>query len=72
MPTNTTTNQSWKPTKKWFGALVGGVGAILVHVAGTEFTFGDTEEGMVLSLVSALVLAYIRRNDPTVGGVPAA
>lgn len=63
---------SWKPTKKWIAAAVGGVGAILTHFAATDFTFGDTEQGMIVNLVAALALAYWRRNDPTAGGVPPA
>lgn len=62
---------SWMPTKKWFASLAGAVGAILVHFGATDLTFGDTEEGMIVAAVSALVLAYLRRNDPTPGGVPA-
>lgn len=64
------TRKSYMPTKKWFAALAGGVGTILTHLAATDFTFGDTEQGMVVSLALALLTAYIKRNDPTPGGVP--
>jgi uncharacterized membrane protein YeaQ/YmgE (transglycosylase-associated protein family) len=65
-----TTKKSRKPTKKWFAALAAGVGSILVHFGATEFTFGDTEEGMITALVVGLVGAYLKENDWTPGGVP--
>jgi hypothetical protein len=69
-PVARTTN-SWMPTKKWFAALAGSAATLLAHFAATDFTFGDTEQGMIVTAASALVLAYLRRNDPTPGGVPA-
>lgn len=64
------TTNSWMPTKKWFAALAGSAATLLAHFAATDFTFGDTEQGMVVAAASALFLAYLRRNDPTPGGVP--
>ncbi len=61
---------SWVPTKKVLAALVGSVGSILVHFGATDFTFGETERGMIVAAVSALVLAYFKQNDSTPGGVP--
>jgi hypothetical protein len=62
--------RSYKPTKKWFAALAGGVGSILVHLAASDFEFGDTEEGMVVALIVGLISAYVKENDQTPGGVP--
>jgi hypothetical protein len=70
MPVPAAETKSWMPTKKWFAALAGSAGALLVHFGATEFTFGDTEEGMIVAALSALALAYLRRNDSTPGGVP--
>ena len=61
---------SWVPTRKWFAAAAGSVASLLGHFAATDFTFGDTEQGMVIAAISALALAYLRRNDGTPGGLP--
>ncbi len=62
---------SYAPSRKWFAALAGSAGAILTHLAATGLSFGDTEQGMIITAISALVLAYIQRNQQTPGGVPA-
>jgi hypothetical protein len=65
---------SWKPTKKWWLALVGSVSTLAAHFIATDFTFGDTEQGMVVTAIAALAAAYIKRNDATstADGVPQA
>lgn len=61
--------KSWAPTKKWWAALVGAVTPILL--SGIESGFDvDTEGAMAVTAIAALALAYIKRNDPTVEGVP--
>lgn len=62
-------SRSYLPTKKWWAALVTGASSIVVHAI-TTGAFDDVEEGQLLTLVSALVLAYLKRNDSTAGGVP--
>lgn len=61
--------KSYKPTKKWWSALVGGLAGIAT-VWIESGSFDNVEEGMVASLVLALVAAYAKRNDETPGGVP--
>jgi hypothetical protein len=65
------TKQSWLPTKKWYGALAGGVASI-VAVWIQSGSFDGTEKGMAATLIVALVAAYFKENDPTPGGVPTA
>ncbi len=59
----------YTPTKKWFTAFVTGAAAVLT--SGIESGFDQSEKAMAIALGLALVTAYIKRNDPTPGGVPA-
>jgi hypothetical protein len=64
---------SWKPTKKWWAALVGAATPIIL--SGIESGFDvDTEGAMAVTALAALALSYIKRNDQTVSadGVPQA
>jgi hypothetical protein len=63
--------RSWKPTKKWYAALVGAITPILL--SGIESGFDvDTEGSMAVTALAALALAYIKSNDstPSADGVP--
>lgn len=61
----------FKPTKKWWAALVGGVAPILLSGIESGFDF-DTEGAMAVALVLGLAAAWAKTNDPTVtaDGVP--
>jgi len=61
---------SWKPTRKWVGALVIGlltIGAHAIASGGVD----TTEYGEVMTLLISLAGAYFVTNEPTPGGVPA-
>lgn len=62
---------SWKPTKKWWAALVGAVTPILLSGIQSGFDL-DTEGAMAATAFGALALAYVKRNDKTAAadGVP--
>jgi hypothetical protein len=60
---------SWFPTRKWWTALIAGVGALLV----TGVSTGDWSRelaGAAIGLVVQLLLAYLTPNQATPGGVP--
>lgn len=64
--------KKWLPTKKWLIAAVSGASALVISALESG-EFGNTEEAGLKTLAVALLLAYIKRNDPTPGGVqPAA
>jgi hypothetical protein len=64
---------SWKPTKKWFTALYTGLTSIgAVWLASGSFDVQGEEGAMLATLIVSLVGAYLKRNDPTPGGVPSA
>jgi len=66
--TGTTTTTSWKPTRKWFAALLlssAGIGASVIESG----AFDDAERGMLGALLLGLVSAYFKSNAPTPGGV---
>lgn len=56
------------PTKKWFAALFTGLVAVAVH-AFLSSGWDETENGELVALATALAGAYIKRNDPTPGGL---
>jgi hypothetical protein len=62
----------YKPSKKWWTALVTGVAGVVVSVIESG-EFGDTEQSALKVLAVALVGAWLKRNDatPTGDGVPA-
>lgn len=64
-----THKSTWKPTKKFYYALCSGLATILGSVLVTG-SFDDVERGMSATLLTALVAAYFKKNDPTPGGVP--
>ena len=57
-----------KPTRKWYAALVGGLTPIVLQAIDTGWD--KVETAQTVTLASALILAYIWRNEPTPGGVP--
>lgn len=61
--------KSWKPTKKWFAALVTSASGILLSVIESG-EFGATEESALKVAIAALVVAYLFPNADTPGGVP--
>lgn len=67
---NTVDAYSWKPTKKWLAAAIGGLLTIVVHAIASG-AWDTTEWGEVVALLGALGAAYTKGNDPTPGGVPA-
>jgi len=56
------------PTRKWVAALVAGVSAVVVHAI-LSGGWDETENGELGALAVSLAGAYIRRNDPTPGGI---
>ena len=61
----------WPPTKKWWAALVTGLAAVVAHAI-LSGGWDETENGELVALGTALVGAYIKRNDPTIEGKPPA
>lgn len=57
----------YKPTKKWFAALITGVAAVAAHAV-LSGGWDATENGELVALASALAGAYIKRNDSTLEG----
>jgi urea transporter len=60
-------DRSWKPTKKWVGALAGAVASVAASWLVTG-AFDDVERGMVGTAVVALAAAYFRENEATASG----
>ena len=56
------------PTKKWFAALIVGAATVVAHAV-LSGGWDETENGEVTALGLALAGAYIKRNDPTPGGL---
>jgi hypothetical protein len=63
------TTTGWVPTRKWLAALVTG-GLTIVGHAIASGGWDNPEWAEVLTLASALALAYLVPNSPTPGGVP--
>lgn len=63
--------KSWVPTKKWLATAVTGAAAIVANLI-VSGEFGNTEQGMLATLLAGLVAAYLKGNDLTPGGVPRA
>lgn len=63
---------SWKPTKKWYALVAGGIASILSSWIVTG-AFDDVEQGMAGTLLVAAVSAFFKSNDetPSGDGVPA-
>ena len=57
------------PTRKWFTALITGVGAILVTGVSTG-TWGRELAAAAIGLVVQLSIAYLTPNHDTMGGAP--
>lgn len=57
----------YKPTKKWFAALILGVATIAAHTV-LSGGWDETENGELGALVAALVGAYVKKNDDTLEG----
>jgi hypothetical protein len=62
---------SWKPTKKFYALVAGGVASIAASWIVTG-AFDDVERGMGATLLVGAVAAYFKGNDATVSrdGVP--
>jgi len=57
-------SSSWKPTKKWYALLAGGLASIAASWIVTG-AFDDVERGMAATLLTGLVTAYFKSNDQT-------
>lgn len=55
---------SWKPTKKWYALVAGGLSSVVASWIVTG-AFDDVERGMVATLLVGAVTAYFKSNDPT-------
>lgn len=62
---------SWKPTKKWYALVAGGLASIAASWIVTG-AFDDVERGMAATLLVGAVGAYFKSNDATASkdGVP--
>lgn len=58
----------YAPTKKWWAALVTGLAAVAAHFI-ISGGWDETENGELVALATALAGAYIKKNDPTPGGL---
>ena len=58
---------SFRPTRKWWAALVGAVTPIVYSAVDTG-AFDKPEQLATVTTVSSLLLAYIWRNDATPSG----
>ena len=63
---------SWKPTKKFYALVVGGLASIAASWIVTG-AFDDVERGMAATLLVGAVGSYFKSNDETESkdGVPA-
>lgn len=60
---------SWRPTRKWWVALIAGLFTIGAHAVGSD-AWDDTEWAELLTLGASLAIAWGAPNAPTPGGVP--
>jgi hypothetical protein len=58
---------SWKPTRKWWAQVTGGLASIAASWI-LSGAFDDVERGMVATLITASVASYWLPNVATRGG----
>ena len=61
--------KSWRPTKKWWAALVTVAGSWVANLI-TAGGFTKTIAIALVGIVSQMIVAYLVPNDNTLGGVP--
>jgi hypothetical protein len=61
---------SWKPTRKWWAALIASVSGILATYAAGGYEWTNDLSAAAITLISQLILTYVTPNLDEPGGVP--
>lgn len=64
-----TVYRGFRPTNKWWAALISGLFTIGAHAFGSD-GWDNTEWAELMTLGASLALAYVTPNSPTPGGAP--
>ncbi len=62
--------KTWWPTRKWWAATIVAVGGALVTLATTGWSWTDEFSGLIITIATQRLVAYLVANDDTPGGVP--
>lgn len=61
---------AWWPTRKWWAATLVAFGGFMATLAAHSWQWTPEFAGVVITIATQRVVAYVVKNDDTPGGVP--